>query len=301
MNFNQLKLFLAVADSGSFSKGAEACCITQSTVSQHISALEAEFGVRLFDRTGKGILLTEGGNVLLQHARDLLAEKRAIEQVMHRFKGVEEAVLTVGCSNIPGVYMIPVALKSLLERHPGLAVTLIQGDSRDVLTKLTGNVMEIAVVGGCIGDDGLEFTPLGADQIRLVTNSRHAWARRESVTLAELLTEPCVLREPGSGTGNSVREALVTAGIDPRQLKVVASMGSNEAVKVAVGSGLGVSFVSGLSVLKEVEQGELALVKVEGLTISRRFYLACRSGRDLSPAARVFVEVMLELFGEKGN
>jgi DNA-binding transcriptional LysR family regulator len=72
-------------------------------------------------------------------------------------------------------------------------------------------------------------------------------------------------------------------------------------IKVAVGSGLGVSFVSGLSVVKEVERGELALVRVEGLSITRRFYLACRSGRDLSPAARVFVEVMLEMFGEQGN
>ena len=146
MNFKQLNVFLAVADSGSFSKGAESSCITQSTVSQHISALEAEFGVRLLDRTGKGVLLTEGGKVLLQHARGLLAEKRAIEQVMHRFKGVEEAVLTVGCSNIPGVYMIPIALESLLKRYPGLAVTLIQGGSREVLTRLAGNEMEICVV-----------------------------------------------------------------------------------------------------------------------------------------------------------
>src|ERR1039457_4229742 len=123
MNLKQLKVFLAVADNGSFSKGAEASFITQSTVSQHISALEAEFGVRLLDRTGKGVLLTEGGRVLLQHARGLLSEMHAIEQVMLRFKGVEEAALTVECSNIPGVYMIPAVLNRLLQRHPGLVIT----------------------------------------------------------------------------------------------------------------------------------------------------------------------------------
>jgi DNA-binding transcriptional LysR family regulator len=301
MNLKQLKVFQAVADNGSFSKGAEASFITQSTVSQHIAALEAEFGVRLLDRTGKGVFLTEGGKVLLQHARGLLAELHAIEQVMLRFKGVETANLTVGCSNIPGVYMIPKLLNHLLQRHPGLAVTLIQGDSRDVLARLAGNEMEIAVVGGCFAESALEFTPLGSDQIRLVAGIGHPWATRDTVALSELLQEPVVLREPGSGTGSTVCEALAKAGIEPRQLKVAASLGSNEAVKVAVNNGLGVAFVSELSVLKEVERRELALVNLEGFSISRRFYLARRAGRELSPAAKVFVKVMLETYCDTGG
>lgn len=301
MNLKQLKVFQAVADNGSFSKGAEASFITQSTVSQHIAALEAEFGVRLLDRTGKGVLLTEGGKVLLQHARGLLAELHAIEQVMLRFKGVEAADLNVGCSNIPGVYMIPTVLNRLLLRHPGLAVTLIQGGSRDILARLAGNEMEIAVVGGCFAEAALEFTPLGSDQIRLVAGIGHPWATRGSVALSELLQEPVVLREPGSGTGTTVNEALLAAGINPRQLKVAVNLGSNEAVKLAVSNGLGVAFVSEISVRKELERRELALVGLEGLSISRRFYLASRSGRDLSPAARAFAEVMLETFDESGG
>lgn len=301
MNLKQLKVFLAVADSGSFSKGAEASFITQSTVSQHISALEADFGIRLLDRTGKGALLTEGGRVLLQHARGLLAEVRGIEQVMLRYKGVEDAGLTVGCSNIPGVYMIPSALNRLLLRSPGLTVTLVQGDSREVLARLARNEMEVGVVGGCFSEEGLEFTPLNIDTIKLVVGGKHPWAQRNSITLDELLTEPFVLREPGSGTGSTVNEVMVAAGIQLRQLKVNAYLGSNEAIKLAVCSGLGVSFVSGLSVVKEVERRELVQVEVEGLNISRRFFLVRRSGRELSPAAGVFAEVMGEIFGDAGE
>jgi len=301
MNLKQLKVFLAVADSGSFSKGAEASCITQSTVSQHISALESDFGIRLLDRTAKGALLTEGGKLLLQHARGLLAEMHKVDQVMRRFKGVEEAELTVGCSTIPGVYMIPSALKRLQNCFPGLTVNLIQGDSREVLAKLVKNEMEIGVVGGVFDEENFEFQPLNTDKIRLIVSSAHPWAKRKTVTREELLTEPIVIRGPGSGTGTTVNSALETMGIQLRQLKIMAYLGSNEAVKLAVSDELGVSFVSELSVAKEVGRRELALVDVEGLDIYRRFFLASRAGRDLSPAAKAFADVMREIYGGTGK
>jgi DNA-binding transcriptional LysR family regulator len=288
MNLKQLKVFLAVADSGSFSKGAEASCITQSTVSQHIASLESEFGVRLLDRTAKGALLTEGGKVLLQHARGLMAEMHAVEQVMRRFKGIEEAELTVGCSNIPGVYMIPSALQRLQHCFPGLTITLSQSDSREVLAKLVRNEMEIGVVGGVFEEEGFEFQPLNIDTIRLIVSGTHPWAKQKNVTWDELLTVPFVFREPGSGTGTAVCSALESVGIQLRQLKISAYLGSNEAVKLAVSGGLGIAFVSELSVAKEVRRRELAFVDVEGLIISRRFFLVNRVGRELSPAAKAF-------------
>ena len=103
MNLKQLEIFLAVAETGSFSRGAEATFITQSTVSQHISSLESDFGVRLLDRTGKGALLTEGGKVLFHHARQVVTDIEAINQAMRRFKGVEDTDLRIGGSNIPAI------------------------------------------------------------------------------------------------------------------------------------------------------------------------------------------------------
>src|SRR6266567_3881682 len=93
LNLKQLEVFIKVAESGSFSKGAEATFITQSTVSQHILALENEFGLKLLDRTGKGALLTEGGKLLLDRARRLVDYAREIPLALGRFKGVEEATL----------------------------------------------------------------------------------------------------------------------------------------------------------------------------------------------------------------
>jgi len=294
MNLKQLEIFLAVAETGSFSRGAEATFITQSTASQHISSLESDFGVRLLDRTGRGALLTEGGKVLFQHARQVIDDVQAIHQAMRRFKGVEDVELRIGGSNIPANYMIPELLPVLLERFPTLRLTLIQGDSRDILEKLAREEIELGVVGSRFDEEGFEFAPLGRDEISLVVNRRHPWNGRKSVDLAELEGEPLVLREPGSGTGRTVNAALAKAGLPPQTLKVTAHLGSNEAVKHAVASGLGSSFVSLLSVGKEIEREELVPVKVKGLTISRRFYLASRAGRELSPAAKAFAKVLGE-------
>ncbi|HEX8961249.1 MAG TPA: selenium metabolism-associated LysR family transcriptional regulator [Geobacteraceae bacterium] len=294
MNLKQLEIFLAVAETGSFSRGAEATFITQSTVSQHISSLESDFGVKLLDRTGKGALLTEGGKVLFQHARQVIADVQAINQAMRRFKGVEDVELRIGGSNIPANYMIPELLPVLIERFPALRLILIQGDSRDILDKLAREEVELGVVGSRFDEEGFEFTPLGRDEICLVVSRSHPWRGRKSVELAELAEAPLVLREPGSGTGKTVADALAKAGISIRELKVTAYLGSNEAVKNAVMSGLGVSFVSELSVKGELEREALAIVPVKGLRISRHFYLASRAGRELSPAAKAFAKVIRE-------
>jgi LysR family transcriptional regulator, low CO2-responsive transcriptional regulator len=298
MNLKQLEVFLAVADTASFSKGAEATFLTQSTVSQHIAALEREFGLKLLDRTGRGALLTEGGKVMREHARQILADAATMEKAIRRFRGLEEAVLSVGGSNIPGDYMIPGALPLLLERYPGLSITLVQGDSQDILEKLIREEVEIGVVGSASSREELELAMLARDDLQLVIGKHHPWQGKSEITLAELVEEPLILRESGSGTGKALMEALQNAGIGLADLTIKVRLGSNEAVKQAVTAGVGVAFMSKLSVAREMERGELAAIKIKGLQVVRSFYLATRAGRDLSPAALAFAQVMKEIYTE---
>lgn len=297
MNIKQLEVFLAVAESGSFSKGANATFITQSTVSQHIFALEREFDLRLFDRTGKGAILTEAGKLLAEHARRILAGMDEARGAMRRFRGGEEVTLRIGGSNIPADYMIPAALPLLMQRLPGLTTIVMQGDSRGVLDKLLREEVELCVVGSRFPMEGVDYAPLGTDMIRLVVGPSHPWWGRSSVTVAELAEETLIFREAGSGTGKSVLDSLVLAGVEPARLKARAIMGSNEAVKRAVMEGIGVAFVSELSLRQELERGVVAVVTLQGVEIVRRFYLASRAGRTLSPAAREFAAVMAQIYG----
>lgn len=296
MNLKQLEVFIKVAESGSFSKGAEATFITQSTVSQHISALENEFGLKLLDRTGKGALPTEAGKLLLDRARRLVEYAREIPVAIDRFKGVEEADLNIAGSSIPGEYMIPAALPLLINRFPGLTIFLLQGDSREVLQKVLAEEVEFGVVGGRFAEDSLEFTPFTRDELVLIAPAGHRWAGGAEISKEELQGEPFVLRETGSGTGKATVEALREVGIDPARMRVAAHLGSNEAVKRAVIAGIGVSFVSAISVQWELAQGTLIQVPVADVCIKREFYLASRKGRELSPAALAFSAVMRELY-----
>ncbi|MBI5968117.1 MAG: LysR family transcriptional regulator [Deltaproteobacteria bacterium] len=298
MNLKQLEVFLAVAETGSFSRAAEATFITQSTVSQHISSLEAEFDLKLLDRTGKGVFPTQGGKILLEHARQILSQAKEVPLAMKRFKGLEEASVKIGVSNIPGNYIIPAALPYFIDRYPGVTLTILEGDSQETMDRLKKEEIEIGIIGTLFDEEDIDFKPLGRDKIVLVVKGNHPWAGRKSINLNELLNEKFIIREAGSGTEKTVREALVRASIEPSQMKVRASLGSNEAVKQAVVNGIGAAFISQMSIRKELTQGEVAIVKVKGLTISRCFFLISRLKRDLSPPARAFAHLLQDMYRE---
>ncbi len=296
MNLKQLEVFIAVAESGSFSRAAEVTFLTQSTVSQHISSLEKEFDLKLLDRTGKGAFLTEAGKLLLEHARRVVAEAKKIPLALNRFRGLEDVVLKIGGSNIPACYMIPHCVPSFQKEHPGVVISLIQGDSRETLDRLNNEEVEFSLVGTSFPDKGLAFAPLTLDRISLVVPAGHPWSEKEFIFPEELIGESFIFRETGSGTDRTLREQLVKTGFDPQQLKTSMVLGSNEAVKQAVLHGAGVSFLSELSVKEECERGEMCMVDVRGLEICRHIYLATRKARELAPAAKAFIDQLVKRF-----
>jgi DNA-binding transcriptional LysR family regulator len=296
MNLKQLEVFIAVAESGSFSRAAEITFLTQSTVSQHVSSLESEFDLRLLDRTGKGALLTEAGKILLLHARRVVAEALEVPLVLNRFRGLEKVVLKIGGSNIPACYMIPECMPCFREQHPGVIISLFQGDSRETLERLKREEVEFALVGNRFEEKGFVYTPLLQDKISLVVPADHLWSGKDYILPEDLIAEPLIFREPGSGTDRSFRDELAKAGYAPDQLKVSMHLGSNEAVKQAILNGAGISFLSEMSVKKECEREELFVVNVKGLAIFRYFYLVTHQGRELSPAADAFTACILERF-----
>jgi DNA-binding transcriptional LysR family regulator len=297
MNLRQLEVLVAVVEAGSFSRGAEAALLTQSTVSQHIAALEDEVGLRLLDRTGQGIVPTHAGELYLQHARRVLAERDALRQAMAGFSGLQQASLTIGASNIPANYLIPAILPRLTAEHPGIELTMQAGDSRAMLESLLADSVELAVVGSRSNLRGLEFLALAGDQLVLAVNPRHPLGSGRAISLDELAEHPLMVREAGSGSGQTLQQALQQAGFDPERLQIAVRLGSNEAVRQALLGGFGAAFLSEISLRQELSRGELVRVPVEGLSVERQFWLVSRTRRTPSPAARVFTALMQESFG----
>ncbi len=300
MNLRQLELFVAVVESGSFSRGAETASLTQSTVSQHIATLENEAELRLLDRTGQGVILTSAGELFLQHARQVLAECDRLRQAMAGFRGLQQASLTVGASNIPANYLIPAILPRLAAEHPGIALTMQTGDSRAMLDLLLADDVELAVVGSRDDDRGVEYLPLTSDLLVLAVSFQHPWSQGPTQWPGSLAECPMIVRESGSGSDQALRQALRQAGFDPDRLQIAVRLGSNEAVRQALLNGFGAAFLSEISIRQELKRGELVKVLVTDFVVQRQFWLVTRERRTASPAAQVFAALMQESFAVSG-
>jgi len=301
MKLRQLELFVAIVETGSFTRGAEAASLTQSTVSQHIAALESEVGLRLLDRTGQGVQPTPAGKLYLRHARRVLAERDALIQALAGYHGLQQVSLTIGASNIPANYLVPALLPRLAAEHPGIELTMQTGDSREMLERLLADEVELAVVGSRGSERGLDYLPLASDLLVLAVSPGHPWSGSRAITLEQLAISPLIVREEGSGSGQALQQALNQAGCAPERLQIAVRLGSNEAVRQALLGGFGAAFLSKISIRQELLRGELVRVPVEGLTVERQFWLVARSRRTPSSAARVFGELLQDCLADNAR
>jgi DNA-binding transcriptional LysR family regulator len=297
MTLKQLEVFVAIAETLSFSKGADKTFITQSTASQHIHGLEDELGIRLFDRGRGGALLTEAGKLFFGRARKILNDCDESRSIIRRFVGMEDVVLRVGASNIPATWLIPAVLSHFLKQCDKVRLEVVQGDSSSVLKQLVNEEIELGFTGGRCNDDRIEFKDMGQDNVVCVVSPEYATGRKQSLSQAELCKIPLVVREDGSGTQKAVYEAFAGTWIKKESLNIVAVLGSSEAIRRALLSGIGYAFVSEMSVSEELATGQLMIVRVPNLSVTRKFYSAKREGRELSPAAAEFLGFMTSHWG----
>jgi len=290
MDLRRLEIFAKVAELGSFSRAAEALFLTQPTISEHVRALEDELGVQLLDRLGRGATPTRAGQLLLGYVRRMLTLSREAHQALERFQGRMSGELVVGGSTIPGEYVLPALVGQFKAKYPDISISLLIGSTRQVSDWLDEGRVEVGVVGARPAARTLAARELMADELVVVVAATHPWARRGTITLADLQTAPMVVRERGSGSRAAVEHALQEAGIAPATLRVVGEMGSTQAVKQAVRAGVGIALISRRAVEDECRAGLLACVTVKDLRVARAFYLATHRDRTRSPLAQAFVE-----------
>jgi len=216
MDLRRLEIFAKVAELGSFSRAAEALFLTQPTISEHVRALEDELGVQLLDRLGRGATPTRAGQLLLGYARRMLTLSREAHQALERFQGRMSGELVVGGSTIPGEYVLPALVGQFKAKYPDISISLLIGSTRQVSDWLDEGRVEVGVVGARPAARTLAARELMADELVVVVAATHPWARRGTITLADLQTAPMVVRERGSGSRDAVEHALHEAGIAPR-------------------------------------------------------------------------------------
>lgn len=285
MDIRKLDVFCKVVELKSFTKAAEAVRLSQPTVSEHIRSLEKDVGQKLVDRLGREVEPTPVGHLLYGHAVRLLRLQRDALQAIAEYQGTLCGTVQLGAGTIPGTYILPAMLGSFCRQYPDVKPFLHISGSKAIASGVLAGDFDLGLVGGVWSERGLEWTPLFSDTLVLAVHPANPLASRRSLPLGELFDHPFLLREPGSGTRRVLAGILDQKGLREDDLRAVAVLGSNEAVKEAVKAGMGISMLSFRSVVEEVRHTLIRTVALEDVSTERTIYLIQRKNREPSPLA----------------
>ena len=260
---DSIRVFLTVVEKKSFSKAAKALFLTQPAVSFQIQMLEEYYGTRLFDRVSRNIILTEAGHLLLQYANEMSRLQTDLENEMQDMTSSIRGKLCIGASTTIGEYIAPYIMGAYKKKYPQVQMSLEVSNSEDIEAAVHDTALDIGLVEGPpIGKD-LESIPFLEDQLVLITNKDHPWAKASSISELELDIYSFIFRVKGFGTRMEVELHLKKAGFSVNNLNIAMELGSTSAIKAAVESGLGVSIISKWAVKEELKAGILAQVKIK--------------------------------------
>ena len=265
----------------SFSKCAAVLNITQPAVSRHIGELEARYGMPLFSRGTSGVTLTKAGELLLSHAERLLSAYQKMDYDMDLLSQTSQGRLSIGASTTIAMYLLPPVLAAFMERSGGVEVSMLSGNSENVEQWLRDGTVDIGFVENASRRPWLHYEPLMADELVLVAGTQGRYGTLESVTPEELRGLPLVLREKGSG-GSGTREIIERAlgqhGLRVADLRVVIELSSTEAIKAFVRSSDTLAIVSVIALHRELADGSLRIVDIDGIDMPREFATVVRPG-----------------------
>ncbi|GGO76512.1 LysR family transcriptional regulator [Nonomuraea cavernae] len=282
-DLDSLQLLVDVGELGSLGRAARASGITQPSASKRLALLERRLGLPLLERTPRGSTLTAEGRMVAGWATRVLAAARELTRAAQAVRHSGAAHLRVASSMTVAEYLMPRWLGELQDRDPDVQVGLDVVNSADVAGRVLAEEVELGFVEGPTVPDGLAGRVVGTDRLVVVVAPGHPWTRRRTVLRGpELAATPLVVREPGSGT----RETLDVAFRELRQASPRLELGSNAAVKGAAQAGSAPAVLSGYAVEAELATGRLVEVPLAGLNLVRNLRAVWRRGRLLAgPAA----------------
>lgn len=288
VNLQQLQVFEAVARNLSFTRAAEELHLSQPTVSIQVRELNRAVGLPLFDRAGRGIVLTAAGKELLASARAMFENWERFEMAVADLQGLRRGALRVSAVTT-ATYFVPRLLGPFSEVYPGIDLRLEVARRDDVVERLMAGRDDLYVMGVPPTDLDIHAYPVLDNPLVLVAPRTHALVGKRKLHLAALSDLPFLVREPGSGTRMASERYFTRHGFKPR---VRMELGSNEAIKQAVAGGFGVAVLSLHTLAMDATGGGLALLDVQGFPIERKWYAVHPRATPLSIVGRTFLDYM---------
>jgi DNA-binding transcriptional LysR family regulator len=293
VDLGQLEAFVQVASQRSFSRAAEALFLTQPSVTARIQALERDLGERLFERSGRGIRLTEVGACFLPHAERVLQALTAGKDAIESLRNLQSGTLILASATTVSTYILPGVLKEFRSRFPRVEVSVRTGRSEQVLQMLLADEAQVGLVRAVYHQD-VETKGLIEDELVLVANASHELARPGSVTVEQLGDHPFIFFDRNSSYYSLAQGLFRQHGVVPRTQMELDSM---EATKKMVEEGLGIAMLPRIALERELATGTLRAIAIAGMANpTRQIALISRRSRPLGPVAQAFVELVQGIF-----
>lgn len=273
MNINLLKTYIRVIETQNLSKTAEEFGLSQPAVTKQIQALEDMYGVLLLERSGRKLKPTEAGEVLYQHAREVLKAVEKAEKAMEEIAESRKGKLFIGASTIPGQYILPSILKNFKDENPHISISMDIGDTEEIFGRIAERELDAGIVGGWINNRKVDGFKWLEDELVVIVPDSHSLAKKEEVDVKDILQERWIFREKGSGTRRAVEELLLAYDIKKDDLNIYMEAGSTEAVLAVVESGMGISIVSRWALNNIDGYRKIKVLKIKNPKVKRFFYV----------------------------
>ena len=259
----RLKVFLSVAKNLSFTKASQELFVSQPAITKHIQELETCYQVRLFDRQGNKISLTEAGKLLQEHSEKILEDYKRLEYEMHLLHNEYIGDLKLGASTTISQYVLPPLLANFIAKFPQVNLSLLNGNSREIEAALQEHRIDLGLVEGICRLPNLRYTTFLQDELVAVVH-----------------TIPLVLRERGSGTLDVFERALSEHNMKLSSLNVLLYLGSTESIKLFLEHTDCIGIVSIRSISRELLSGTFRVIEIKGMPMLREFCFAQPQGQE---------------------
>ena len=298
MEIRQLRAFVAIAETGTFTAAAQRVHVTQAAISMQIRQLEKELGVKLFLRAPRRVVLTEAGEQLLQRARHILRDHDAAVDEVAELAGTQRGRLRIGSASA-GVTtdVLPQLFKEVRKQHAGAHLSLVSGTSDALVNQLLNGELDLAFVSLPVEARGIHTERLSQDQLVAIASPRHSLAKQKTVSAYTLAGEKLILGERGGNTRRLIDRFFAQAGVT---LHVSMELSRQAAIRRMVEENMGVGIVPLQSVTEAVAKGRLVRWWIECAQINWELGVAKQIGGYESPLMETFIRLARKYFESEG-
>lgn len=288
-NFNHLRSFYQAAKLLNITHAAKSLYISQPAVTHQVKQLEQYCQFKLFKKKGHNIYLTDEGKILFEYTMKIFEMEKNLQQCIEDIHDKKGGCLHIGLVRIYSERLIPILLKKFHSIYHGIKIQLDEGNSLEICKNLLNYKDSVAIVAKVMDDPNMCLIPLFREQLVLVSAPNYHLNKKKRVLFQELIGEPIILKEVGSGVRKLVDDCF---GKEKENLNVIVEANNMELIKEMVKSGNGVAFMIKGTITKELKARELSIIPIENQRLFLPMYLAYLVNHPLSLTAKLFIDFM---------